>query len=204
MQQQNLRKSDVTRRRILDAALDHLWSRPFRELSVSALMEQVGSTRSTFYQYFADIHELMKALLTELEAEFKVVVESLWLGEPADPQAAMVDLLSSVYTILYDKGPIVRAALEAAPLDARLSAAWDSFLEGFDLMTAAAIRRDQAAGLAPACDAMQVALGLNRVNVAFAVQYFGQRPRTQVQRVLPSAIHIWTSTIYGGQPTAVH
>ena len=193
-----LRKSDITRRRILDTALDFLWSHPFRDLNVMVLMEQVGSSRPTFYQYFADIHELMQTLLAELESEFQEVVQSLWLGHPDDPQAAVVDLMNSVYRILHRKGPIVRATLEAVPFDESLSAAWEAFIAGFDEMGAEAIRRDQAAGLAAQGDAVMLAQALNRMNVAFAVKHFGQRPRTQFNRVVPTAIQIWTNSIYGG------
>ena len=45
-------KAERTRAAILDAALGFLWLRPFRELTVSELMESTGASRSAFYQYF--------------------------------------------------------------------------------------------------------------------------------------------------------
>ena len=59
-------KSDRTRATILNAALDFLWSRPFREMSVTLLMASTGVSRSAFYQYFNDLHEVMEILLTTL------------------------------------------------------------------------------------------------------------------------------------------
>ena len=47
-------KSDRTRADILNAALEFIWSRPFREMSVSSLMATTNISRSAFYQYFED------------------------------------------------------------------------------------------------------------------------------------------------------
>ena len=54
------RKSERTRQAILDAALNFLWTHPFRELTVGELMSLAGTSRSAFYQYFEDLHELME------------------------------------------------------------------------------------------------------------------------------------------------
>ena len=62
-----LRKAERTRKAILDAALKFLWSNPFRDLTIAELMEQTGVSRSVFYQYFGDLHDLMENLLSDLE-----------------------------------------------------------------------------------------------------------------------------------------
>jgi len=59
-------KSERTRAAILDAALELVWSRPFRDMTVNSLMASTGVSRSAFYQYFKDLHELMKTLLDSL------------------------------------------------------------------------------------------------------------------------------------------
>ena len=80
-------KSDRTRAAILNAALDFLWSRPFREMSVTLLMASTGVSRSAFYQYFNDLHEVMEILLTTLQEE---------IFTKADPrlEKAWVDFLA--------------------------------------------------------------------------------------------------------------
>ena len=52
-------KSERTRAAILNAALDFLWSHPFRDMTVASLMTSTGVSRSAFYQYFNDLHEVM-------------------------------------------------------------------------------------------------------------------------------------------------
>ena len=42
------RRAERTRHAILDAALEFLWSRPFRELTIAELMSQTDISRQTF------------------------------------------------------------------------------------------------------------------------------------------------------------
>ncbi|MDX2473986.1 MAG: TetR/AcrR family transcriptional regulator, partial [Candidatus Krumholzibacteria bacterium] len=49
-------KSARTRASILNAALDFLWSHPFREMTIAALMAGTDVGRSAFYQHFKDLH----------------------------------------------------------------------------------------------------------------------------------------------------
>ena len=53
-------KSERTRAAILNAALDFVWSHPFRDMTVNSLMASIGASRSAFYQYFKDLHDLMQ------------------------------------------------------------------------------------------------------------------------------------------------
>jgi AcrR family transcriptional regulator len=62
-------QAERTRAAILDAAFEFLWSRPFRDMTVNALMEQIPQGRTAFYKYFDDIHGVMAALLKNLESE---------------------------------------------------------------------------------------------------------------------------------------
>jgi len=62
-------KSDRTRAAILNAALDFLWSRPFREMTVKSLMTSIGLSRSAFYHHFEDPHDLMETLLHAMEKD---------------------------------------------------------------------------------------------------------------------------------------
>ena len=52
-----------------------LWSNSFRDLSVAGLTAQAGISRPCFYQYFADLHDLMENLLKILEKEILSVAQ---------------------------------------------------------------------------------------------------------------------------------
>ena len=128
--QSTLRKSEQTRQAILDAALDFLWSEPFRDLKVGALMTRTETSRSAFYQYFADLHNLMETLLHDLQGEILAIADPWFHGE-GDAVALLEESLSGLVKVCYQRGPIIRAVVEAAPMDERLENAWGKFLKVF-------------------------------------------------------------------------
>jgi hypothetical protein len=80
-------RAERTRAEILDAAFEFLWSRPFRELTVNALMAMIPQGRTAFYKYFDDIHGVMAALLKNLESEI-LKGASPWLSDDGGRERA--------------------------------------------------------------------------------------------------------------------
>ncbi len=190
------RKSERTRQVILDAALKLIWEKPFRDLTIAELMAQTGVSRSVFYQYFADLHDLMENLLGDLKQEI-LEVATPWITAESDPAAKLVESLSGLVKVCYRRGPILRAVFEAAPMDERLEGAWNDFIRVFDDAVAERIERDQAAGLVPKFDARPVAIALNRMDVGTLIHHFGRRPRSKPDPVYRAILQVWISTIYG-------
>jgi AcrR family transcriptional regulator len=188
------RKSEQTRQLILDSALRFLWSNPFRNLTITRLMADTGITRPAFYHYFTDLHDLMEALLLELQQELQSAANE-WFSEGGISN--LVDALSAVVEICYNRGPILRAVVEAAPMDERLEAAWEHFVRQFETLVAAGIKREQASGLARDVDPEITGTVLNRMNIATIVHYFGHKPRQRKTAVSESLADIWISTLYG-------
>ena len=195
---EELRKADRTRAEILDAALEFLWSRPFREMSVSTLMATTGHSRPAFYQYFQDVHELMETLLLDVEREILTTTQP-WFSGPGDPVAALRASLAELVRVGYERGPILRAVHDAAPTDARLDRSWNELLGRFDDAVAARIAADQEQGLIPPFDPRPVAFAFNRMDAAVLIHAFGRRPRARPEPVLGGIERIWISTLY---PTA--
>ncbi len=52
--------SACTRAAILNATLQFIRSHPFRDMTVNSLMASAGLGRSAFYQYFKDLHEVIR------------------------------------------------------------------------------------------------------------------------------------------------
>ena len=191
-------KSDRTRAAILNAALDFVWSNPFRDMTVGGLMEATGLSRSAFYQYFGDLHELMEALLHLLEDEILAVAQT-WFTETGDPFALLKDSLSGLVDVSYRLGPILRGTSDAASNDKRLENAWGKFLSRFDDAVAARIEADQQQGLIPEFDARPVAMGLNRLDAYTLIEAFGRRPRSKKEPVRKALERLWISSLYGSQ-----
>ena len=189
-------KSEKTRTAILNAALEFLWSRPFREMTVNELMATTGASRSAFYQYFNDLHDVMESLLKMLQEEIFNVDEP-WLMGVGDPVDLLRQTLSGLVDLCYERGPFVRAIIDAGATDTRLEKAWVDFMISFDDAGTARIEADQKQGLIPAFDARPVMFALNRMNAYAIHQAFGQHPRKPKEPVLETMERVWISTLYG-------
>ena len=189
------RKSERTREAILDSALEFLWTRPFRDLTVAELMSGAGSSRAVFYQYFRDLHELMETLLLGLKAEIFEATTPWFQGE-GDPFPLLVESLQALVQVCYRRGPILRAVADAAPNDEQLEASWLRYLKGLDDAVTARIEQQQEAGWVPEFDAHTTAVALNRMDAALVIHAFGRRPRGQSRPVLDAMLRIWSATLY--------
>lgn len=167
-------------------------------MTVGKLMKNTSLGRSAFYYHFADIHELMEALLGRLESEI-MEGASPWLTDEGDPVALLHASLSAEVNICFSRGPMLKAVSDAAGADARIEAAWHGLLESFDDAVSERIAADQALGLVDAFDPGLVAAALNQADAALYVRAFGQKPRHQPGPVLDAISRVWISTIYGKQ-----
>lgn len=191
-----LRKSDLSRAEIVDAALEFLWSRPFRDMTVASLMASTGLSRPAFYQYFHDVQELMESLLEDLEQEI-LVGAGPWFTGTGDVIGLLRESLAELVRVGHERGPILRAVADAAPSEERLDRAWTALLGRFDDAVSARIEADQRQGLIPEFEARPVAVALNRLDAFTLIHAFGTRPRSQPGPVLDAIVRIWMSTLYG-------
>jgi AcrR family transcriptional regulator len=191
-------KSERTRARILNAALDFLWSQAFRDMTVNAVMASAGASRAAFYQYFSDLHTLMETLLDMVQEEIFDAC-SPWVTGVGDPVALMGEALAGLVQVGYERGPILRAITDAAATDRRFEEAWRQFLGRFDDAASARIEADQAQGLIAHFDARPVAIALNRLDACMLIDSFGQHPRSRPEPVREALARIWISTLYGAE-----
>ena len=189
------RKSERTREAILNSALEYLWTRPFRDLTVGELMSGAGCSRAAFYQYFRDLHELMETLLLGLKQEVFEATTPWFHGE-GDPLSLLKESLQSLVQVGYQRGPILRAVTDAAPNEERLEKSWLQFVKDFDDAVTVRIEEQQESGWVPKFDARTTAVALNRMDVALIIHAFGRRPRGPSQPVLDAMLRIWSSTLY--------
>ena len=141
-----LRKSDRTQQSILDAALDYLWTHPYRSLKVSELMSKAGSSRSVFYRYYEDLPAMMEHLLNDFKEKI-MAATAAWLTGEGDPIPLLKKSMGNMVKVSYQYGPILRAVLDAAPMNERLENAWTRFAKGFDDAVTHQIEHQQNASL---------------------------------------------------------
>ena len=191
-------KSDRTRAAILNAALEFIWSHPFREMTVNSLMATTDLSRSAFYQYFDDIHKVMETLLQMLAEEI-FTSSNHWLEGVGDPVALLNETFEGLTQTCYRHGPFLRAVSDAATTDERFEKDWVQFLGAFEDAGITRIEADQAQGLIAALDARPVAFALNRLNAYTFIDAFGQRPRSKPKPIQDALARIWISTLYGAE-----
>jgi hypothetical protein len=186
-------KAERTRAAILNAALDFLWSHPFRDMTVNSLMAPTGVGRSAFYQYFKDLHELMETLLDTVR------VEGPWFTGVGDPVVLLNESLDGLVDVCYRQGPILRAIDDAAATDKRIEKAWAQFFGEFNDGVSTRIEADQDQGLIPDFAARPVAIALNHLDAYTLIEAFGRRPRSKREPVREALTRIWISTLYGSE-----
>ena len=194
-ERQKLRKSERTRLAILETVEALVWNHAFRELDVAKVMEAVGASRPTFYQYFSDLHAPLEELLTEIQAE---IMEGAvpWFEEVGDPIPLLEESLRNLVDICYRKGPILRAVYEATATDEHLEEIWNDFMLRFDHAVTQRIEQHQAQGLIKEFSASPVAFALNRMDAAVLIAAFGCEPRAKPDTIYESISRIWISTLY--------
>ena len=203
-------KAERTKAVISNAAIEFLWTRPFRDLTVAEVMHPTGLSRAAFYQYFRDLHALMQALQDVIQDEI-FAAAGPWIEEVGDPVPLMREAIDRLVRVCYDRGPLIRALSDAATTeadppkckivnkttDAVFEQAWSGFLQAFDDAATARIEEDQRQGLIPDLDARPVAFALNRLDASTLIAAFGQHPRLDPEPVRESLARIWISTLYG-------
>jgi len=178
--------------------LKFLWTHPFRELTVGELMSLAGTSRSAFYTYYEDLHDLMEALLRGMQEDIFDVARP-WLQGEGDPVPLLEETINGLVRVCYQQGPIVRAVSDAAPMDGRLEKAWTDFLKDFDDAATHRIEQHQAAGLIKPFDARPVAMALNRMDASLMIHHFGRRPRGNRESVRDAILRVWVATLYGDE-----
>ncbi|TWU31103.1 Nucleoid occlusion factor SlmA [Novipirellula artificiosorum] len=152
-----LRKSERTRQSILNAAVKFLSTHPFRDLTVAHLMSLAGTSRSAFYQYFGDLHDLMETLMQGLEEDI-FHVAAPWFQGDDDPTPLLEQTMAGLVQLCYRQGSILQAVADAAPMDERLEKSWMDFLTAFDDAVTDRIEEHQAIGMIEPFDARPVAI----------------------------------------------
>lgn len=188
---------EETRRQILAAAEQFLRERPYRDLSVDALMARTGHSRTVFYRHFEDVPAMVLTLIAEVGSELVEASEE-WRREPrAAPEVARERLAH--YVDFYARnGPLVRAVVEASHHDALVAQAYNGLVESFIALTAEGMQARVDSGEVEHVDAPEVARALIWMLNGYLLDRLGGPQPGDPERVLDAVWTIWTRTLFGG------
>ena len=184
-----------TEREILDAAEQFLRERPWREVTVQAIMERTDLARPAFYVHFRDRHELALRVVDRIRAEL-LVEANRWFEGPgsSDDLRAALEGVTAVYV---EHGPVLKALSDASGSDAQVEAAYHELIQGFVDATERHIREEQAAGRSPGLDARETARALVWMVEAYLLEALGGPAGVDPGRVVDALDRIWSATLYG-------
>lgn len=197
------------RERILDAARAILVERGAVGLSVSAVMERSGISRTVFYRRFDDVADVIGEILRMVRAELADRAGDWFLDpEAVGTRDVIVPNAMRSGAVIRPHAALLCAISDAAGADERLRSLWWSELLQPRLdATVAAIERDQRAGaVRPDLDAHRAALALTLMGERVALELLGRRgesPEEYARVIAP----IWEAILFGidggghGQPT---
>lgn len=110
-----VKKADVTRGRILDAAIELFAERSFSEVSISDIARVVGIAPQGVYRYFRDKHDLyLAALSTDIDSLHADLASQL----SKIPLPSITGMLWRTYSSLVPAHPLAKKAICARDVDA--------------------------------------------------------------------------------------
>lgn len=118
----------------------------FTELSVGAICAEVGISRPTFYAYFDDKLDLVRALAAETIGEL-VGVSGQWLAAPKRSREELEEAMTGLFEAYAPHRKVMAAAAEVASYDPVLQDRFNAAVEAASARVAEHIADGQHEGL---------------------------------------------------------
>lgn len=191
-----------TRAKITEAAATILAEQGIHGTTVSAIMEQAGVSRTAFYRQFNDLSGVIAAVLEILVEELFREAGDWFTDEDAVGSRDVVweNALRDGRSIK----PRIRlfsAIVAATALDESFRRTWQqTLIQPWIDATAAAIRRDQAAGaVCSNLDSDATALALTLMSVQLALEVLG-RQNAEPEDYAAILTPIWDAVLFSTDP----
>ena len=166
-------------------------------LTVSAVMDRAGISRTAFYRVFDDVYAVVHAVLQPITAQLLDASGDWFGGRPGTPDVVHANLLSFAQAY-HPYGPTLEAISIGAALDPGLRTSWDTLVAAFRDQTCAAIVRDQHTGaIDPTLDAYGTAQALTWMGEQTSLRLMGRRQSGSPKDYADLLSPIWTRTLFG-------
>jgi TetR/AcrR family transcriptional regulator, ethionamide resistance regulator len=186
---------------VLAAARARLASGGLRELSVDAVMRELGMTRTAFYRYFDDLAALVQVLLAEITMPLEHALAGLARGTGSSSSEAFRQALTDVAGVFAEHGRVLSATVAAASYDDAIDDVVQDLRERFARMAAKGLsERASASGLALS-DPLETARAMNAMNESYLLYAFGGSTPISIERAVEALWPPWRELLRLDAPT---
>lgn len=187
-----------TRDLILDEADQFLMTHPFRDLTVSGLMQATSVSRPAFYQYFRDRYDIAAALIDRIGAAAQAT-GGAWMNGETEPVEGCDAGVRALVRNISPHAYVIRAICDAAAADDRIDNLWRrGFVQRYVEGVSRRVRMDQASGIIPPeVDADLIARALVLTTQAFICDCLGKPECGDDQGFADTLSRVWCGTLYG-------
>ncbi len=131
-----------------DALIELVEEPAFKDISVDDVARAAGITRSAFYLYFRDKHELLAAAAAGLAQALHDEADRWWHGR-GRPERRLREALGGVAALYERHTGLLRAIIEVSGYDDEIRLFWREVVERFVDATTEELRAERRAGRVP-------------------------------------------------------
>lgn len=193
------RRRDEVKQRLQQALRLEVRDQPFREVKIEQIAEAADLSRSAFYFYYRDKSDLLMDATTGTVEMLYAEADRWWHGD-GEPASMIRESLGGVVSVWEQNADVLRVVTEVSTYDEEIRKFWRGLVLTFIDATADFIRREQAAGRAPAdVDPSPVAelLVWQLERSLYIYVSTGDRPAAEIVEPVAS---LWLRAIYAAEP----
>lgn len=193
------------RESLFEAARHVLETKNIFDANVDDIVREAGVARGTFYIYFADKYDLVRALTERIVEEHVAAVDAARLAHEDRLEQLRESSLTAI-RLWQRHAPIYRSVFQLAMIRDDFHELRDRLQIPLREANAAAIRREQEEGQArPDVDARVAAAAINRTYELLVMEWFGwSSPPYEgatIEGVADELAHIWYHALYPDETT---
>ncbi|CDO59603.1 Transcriptional regulator, TetR family [Candidatus Phaeomarinobacter ectocarpi] len=193
------RTPEMAREEIIDATQAALAEMDFNALTVDAVMQRTGMTRSSFYHYFKSVDELALGFLGRLEGAIRETVDDWLNGQGSDDYLADTHThLTTMFAAMENHRTGMMALARASNSSEQVHDEWRSrVIDYFIDLTARFIRQQIMLGRSKVENPDLTARSLILMNNALANDNLTREEPDDPAAIGKVSAEIWNAAIYG-------
>jgi AcrR family transcriptional regulator len=171
----------------------------YTELSVERIVKEAGISRATFYVYFEDKGDLLRALAEDFIERLLVAAAHWWELGPESTKADLRNAMRVIFDAYIPHKVVMAAVVEVASYDAGLRTLFGDLLERTIGKVAEHIETGQKQGyVTPDVDPARTAAWLTWMAERGLYQLVAPANDAAIERLLDAITDITWNTLYAG------